>query len=108
MKEDAQAVVLEAGEPTSGPPDLLRAQVETIGRIVRRSGAVVWIKISVRQRSRVSPSERNSSTSSPLHPTMASSRSIRASFWVVGQMVVAYRLLRTQDAEELVMRIAVV
>ena len=66
-----------------------------------------WFKISVRQRSSVSPSERISSTSSFLHPTMALSRSTRATFGILGQVDVAHRLLGQPRSEKLVVRIAV-
>ena len=51
-----------------------------------------WFKISVRQRSSVSPSERISATSSLLHPTMAL-RGASGFARVVGQVDVTHRLL---------------
>ncbi len=70
MKKDPSPVVLEGDEATPGTLNLLDAQVQAFGRAVGGVGTVM-VQISVRQRSRISPSDRISSTSSLWHPTMA-------------------------------------
>ena len=62
--------MLEAGEAAAGTLDPLHAQVHALGRPVGGTGAVM-VQDLVDQRSRVSPRERISGTSSPWHPTMA-------------------------------------
>jgi hypothetical protein len=53
VEQDTESVMVEVGEPSAGPLDLLGAEVHALGRSVGRTGAVVVQDLAVPARQRV-------------------------------------------------------
>ena len=106
MKQHSEPVVLEAREATPSSLDLLYAQVEALGRSVRRSGAVVVQDLGAPALETVAErADLRHLVAVPSDDGLVEEHS--GNLWILGQVDVAHRPLGQPGTEEFVVGIGV-